>query len=174
MTRQPPLPARHLSVYDLHALGHLLPASARELVRVIGAQAAVTLLNALPGITLPVPKAANSNRHGARRWAQLVELVGPEATALLAAQFGGFALEINTCAALRCERRRRWLRAGFDVLTTGPGGLSKNHAIEQLGIELARAGEPMNNRSIEQAIDSADASGLPLNVPFNLPLFDEV
>lgn len=156
----PPRPAAHLTVQDLLTLGHLLPASARELVRCVGECAALLLLNQLPGLILPMPKTATGNRHGARRWQQLAALVGQDATALIAAQYGGFVLEINTCAALRTERRRRWLRAGFDMLTTGPGGLSKNHAIEQLAIELARAGDPMSNRGIEQAVDSADSAAL--------------
>jgi hypothetical protein len=161
---------RALHAQDLHSLGHLLPGSARELLGCVGLEAALLPLNTWPGITLKLPKSATHNSHGARRWQQLEALIGLEATTKLIAQFGGYVIEINTCFALRCERRRRWLRSGFDMLTTGPGGLSKNHAVEQLGIELARTGDTMSNRAIEQAIDASDPAGNPLSL--NFCLFD--
>lgn len=160
-------PAPHLTADDLVALGHLLPASARELVRCVGMNAALALLNDLPGVLMVVPKTATGNRHGAQRWQRLLELVGDDAMALLAAHYGGSALEINTCAALRTERRRRWLRTAFDTLTTGPAALSKNQAVQELAIALARAGGPMSARGIETAIDSLDATEYLLS-QFNL------
>jgi hypothetical protein len=151
-------PGAHLTADDLVDLGHLLPASARELVRCLGIAAALALLNGLPGVLLLVPKTATGNRYNAQRWQQLVDLVGDAAMALLVAHYAGSALEINTCAALRTERRRRWLRAAFDTLTTGPAALSKNQAMHELAIALASAGSPMSARGIETAIDSLDAT----------------
>ncbi|MBL8350493.1 MAG: hypothetical protein JNL87_09270 [Burkholderiaceae bacterium] len=143
---------------DLVDYHHLLPQTARELVRVAGATAALALLNTLPGVVMLMPKGPDNNARGARRWARLVEVAGPEAVAALAAHCGGGVLEIPTCAQLRTEIRRAWLRKRFDVLTARPPagcGLSRTQAVQELGVELAIAGYAMSSRGIETAIDGS-------------------
>lgn len=53
-----------LTAADLHQLAHLLPPSAAELVRTVGADAAAALMRRLPGVQLQVPRhrAANPDR----------------------------------------------------------------------------------------------------------------
>jgi hypothetical protein len=152
---------------DLVELGHLLPPSGLELVRTIGPRAAVALMRGLPGVQLVVPKHEHANPAGARRWAQLAEIVGAPQMPGLAAIYGGGLLDVPSCKALINEKRNRWLRRRFDELTTRPvepiaaepssiPPMSKRQAVFELGLELAGARRGLTYRQIERLIDSAD------------------
>ena len=144
-----------LTAADLASLGHLLPRSGVDLVRCVGLQAALALLNGLPGVVMTMPKTADANPHARRRWAQLVQLMGVAAVAALAAQYGGGPLEVPTCHQLRLERRNRWLRDRFDAYTASTGlGLSRNGAVYELGLDLAQAGLCMTHQGIENVLDN--------------------
>lgn len=141
---------------DLASLGHLLPRSGVDLVRCVGLQAALALLNGLPGAVMTCPKTATANRHAMRRWGQLVQVLGSaQAMRALAEQYGGGPLEVPTCHQLRLEKRNRWLRDRFDALTTAAGpGLSRNAAVYELGLELVQAGQCMTHQGIENVLDN--------------------
>lgn len=150
-----------ITAADLASLGHLLPRSGVDLVRCIGLQAALEILNGLPGAVMTMPKTPANNPHAARRWAQLVQVTGSaQAVRELAAQYGGGPLEVPTCHQLRLEKRNRWLRERFDALTAGnsatkPGpAMSRNAAVYELGLELAQAGECMTHQGIENVLDN--------------------
>lgn len=146
-----------LTAADLASLGHLLPRSGVDLVRCVGLQAALALLNGLPGVVMTMPKTPDANRHAARRWGQLAQVMGSAAVPALAAQYGGGPLEVPTCHQLRLEKRNRWLRERFDVLTANAGagpGLSRNAAVYELGLELAQAGLCMTHQGIENVLDN--------------------
>jgi len=53
-----------------------LPATARDLVRLVGWAKAEALIRELGGIPYPVPKAADNNAAGAARFERLAEIVG--------------------------------------------------------------------------------------------------
>lgn len=144
---------RDIEADDLLALGAWLPPGAAELLRCIGPSAGLALLNAWPGVAVAMPKWPDRTPAGARRWAQLVDIVGECAVEQLAAQYGGAILDIPTCAALRFERRRRWLCAHYDAITAG-GAISKAQAVQELGLLLAAQGQPMSCRAIETALDN--------------------
>jgi hypothetical protein len=144
-----------LTVADVQgSLAHLLPASAVQLVRTVGADAALALLNHFPGVQIPnVPKHPNANPHGARRWAMLAEVMGEAAMAELAASHGGHGLDVPNCHALRTARRNAWLCQRFDALVaSAPAGqgLSKNAAVELLVLAFA----PITWRQVELIVDN--------------------
>ena len=75
-----------------------LPKTAIELVRVLGWQAAASLICRFGGRKFPVPKAAGNNPDGSRRYAQLVDTVGEAGAACLVAEHGGQVVTIPSCA----------------------------------------------------------------------------
>lgn len=147
-------PEIHLTRGSLQALAHLLPPSALALVDAIGPEQALALIRQLPGVQLVVPKHANANAAGARRWALLAAVVGPDGMQRLAATYGGQMLEVPTCMAARLEQRNRWMRARFDEMTAA--GCTKAGAVYELGLELAAAGWLVTHRQIERCVDQPD------------------
>lgn len=165
MPLHPAHPHAPLTLADLNGpLAHLLPPTALGLVRAVGVDAALALLTRYPGVQMPnVPKHPDANPHGARRWAVLAEVMGEAGMRALAASHGGAGLDVPTCHALRVARRNAHLRERFDRLTATPpkgDGLSKNRAVELLGLEMA----PMTYRQVEAVVDSpqAQAAAQPL------------
>lgn len=158
--------ATHLHPAHLHApltladvqgpLAHLLPASAAQLVRALGPEAALAVLNHFPGVQIPnVPRHPDANPHGARRWAMLAGVMGEAAMARLAASHGGQGLDVPNCHALRTARRNAWLRQRFDALVATPPqgqGLSKNAAVELLVLAFA----PITWRQVELIVDGPE------------------
>lgn len=158
MTLHPAHPHAPLTLADLSGpLAHLLPPTAAALVRAVGVDAALALLTRYPGVQIPnVPKHPDANPHGARRWAALAEVMGEVAMQALARSHGGGGLDVPTCHALRVARRNAHLCSRFDQLTASPPkgeGLSKNRAVELLGLEMA----PMTYRQVELVVDSPQA-----------------
>jgi len=153
-----PSPAEFaLDVQDLAHLAHLLPDSALELVRTIGPEAAVALMRGMPGVQLMIPKSADANPAGARRYEQLACLMGASAALALIEAYGGNALDVPVCHAAALEKRNRWIRQRFDHLTArSEGALSRRQAVYELGLELSTAGRSMTYRQIERAIEAAD------------------
>lgn len=150
--------AFELDADDLRALAHLLPPSAVELARAVGAEAAAALMRELPGVQILVPRRADANPAGARRHAQLAAIVGADAMPALLAHYGGGALDIPLCVAAAVEKRNRWIRARFDFLTSRRGGaISRRQAVYELGLELAGVRRGLTYRQIERAIEAGDA-----------------
>lgn len=156
---------------DIEPLGHLLPPTAAALIRCAGVKPALALLQRWPGVTVPCPKHADSNPAGARRWAQIAEVVGDEAMPAIAAHYGGSILDVPVCRVLLMEKRNRWLRARYDELTSARlAALSGSAAIYELNLALAEAGQPMTYRSIEQLLYAGNRDADPAQ---QLPLFDD-
>lgn len=151
-------PPAVLTEADLVELQHLLPPTALALVRCAGHGAAARLLATWPGVLYPCPKFPNANADGARRWAQLSEVVGEEAMPGLAAEFGGSFIDVPTCRSALVEKRNRWIRARFDALVDavhGPG-LSAIQAQREIAIALAQAGQALVSRELERVVNRAD------------------
>lgn len=86
-----------------------LPQSARDLISQIGMPAAVALIQAMPGARFPVPRGEDNNPAGAARFAQLVDVVGYEATLILVRNYGDDRdLYVPSCkkAILRARDRQ--------------------------------------------------------------------
>lgn len=136
---------------DLRAVWSLLPYTAQALMQCLGDEAAARLLAARPGCQFMVPKHAGRHPAGARRWAELEEIVGPEAMRALAERWGGDVIEIPTCKQARDELRARAIRAEFDRLTAD--GLSGAQATYEIGLRFA----PITSRAIELMCGRGDA-----------------
>lgn len=150
-----------LAPEDLQEVWSLLPYTAQALVGCIGAQRAALLLNARPGCSFLMPKHPDANEAGARRWAELVSIIGDEGTVLLAARWGGDVLDVPTCQQARRELLRRKIRAAYDDLTK-PGGLSGQQAVYEICLRFA----PISSRAVELICGRPD-----IGVPAQAELF---
>lgn len=91
-----------------------LPQSARDLITQIGLPATVALIQAMPGIRFPVPRGENNNPDGAARFAQLVEVVGYEATLILVRNYGDDrGLYVPSCKKAILRARDRQIIADY-------------------------------------------------------------
>lgn len=149
-------PIASITQADLHSFANLVPPSGSALLRMLGIPAGLSLLNAWAGVQVVVPKGPCNNPGGAKRWAQMVALIGEEAMFLLSSEMGGEVLEVPTCDALRKERRNHAIRTQFDYLTAkAPAGegLSKSRAVQELGLSHA----PITWRQLETILDRPSA-----------------
>ena len=142
--------ARDFTPESLLAVRDLLPKTALELVGMLGTEAAAALLNARPGCEFLVPKHADRHPAGARRWAELAEIVGEQGVQALAARWGGDVIGVPVCNDARFELRARAIRAEFDRLTVNEG-YSGKQAIYEIGIKFA----PISSRAIEKILNRA-------------------
>ena len=91
-----------------------LPQSARDLITQIGLPATVALIQAMPGVRFPVPRGENNNPDGAARFAQLVEIVGYEATLILVQNYGNDrGLYVPSCKKAIVRARDRQIIADY-------------------------------------------------------------
>jgi hypothetical protein len=158
-------PDLQVTVADLLALGHLMPPVATDMLRNLGPAATEALIRVWPGQELLVPKFPNANPAGARRWAQLEHVVGPQDMPALAAAYGGGVLRVPACKKLLDEKRARWIRQRFDEITatssTGEPGLSRRSAVHEIVMALTLAHRGLTYRQVERAIDATDVTGEP-------------
>lgn len=141
-----------ITAQDMHRFDALLPESARALVRAMGMDGALRLLNGLGGVQLVVPKGPCHNPGGMKLWAYLADIVGDQAMRELSLALGGSVLDIPVLDALRKARRNYALVTAFDRLTATPpkgDGLSKARAVQQLCITHG----PITYRTVEQILD---------------------
>jgi hypothetical protein len=152
---------------DLRDFAHLVPPTGLAVLRMLGPVDALKVFNSLRGAQIIIPKGPCNNPGGAKRWAQLVAIMGADAMLLLAREMGGDCLEVPSLEALRLERRNRAIRTQFDRLTAkAPAGegLSKGRAVEELGLRFA-----LTWRQLEVILDRPSAEPSPQN-----PLFSEL
>ena len=82
---------------------HLLPMQAREIILLVGLEKTLLLVEALGGVSFPVPHSLNKT--GEARLSTLVEIVGNEAAETISRAYGGTKLYIPNCKdALRRVR----------------------------------------------------------------------
>jgi len=128
----------------------MLPRTAREIVDVIGSDAAIALLNDRAGCEFMVPKHPDKNRLGAMGWAALVQIVGEPGMQAMAKRWGGDVLCVPTCQKARTELRHRAIRTEFDRLTISHG-YSGKQAIREICLKFS----PISSRSVETIINRA-------------------
>ncbi|BAK76471.1 Mor transcription activator domain protein [Pseudogulbenkiania sp. NH8B] len=90
---------------------HLLPENARELVRLIGLNLTMKLVDLLGGTHFPIPKTAKQE---GQYFAALAEVVGVEAAKVLIRQYGNTRLYVPKCAAALRALRDANIRADYD------------------------------------------------------------
>lgn len=164
-TLSPHHPSSPIREEDLYAFAHLVPPSGVKLLALLGAHDGLLLLNAWPGVQIVVPKGPCNNPGGARRWAQIVAIVGEPATVKLADELGGECLEVPTLDDLRKERRNSAIRAQFDRLTApAPHGQSLSKAAAVLELNLLHA--PITWRQLEIIIDRPTVDWSAQNILF--------
>ena len=123
----------------------LFPRSARDLIRVAGLEGAAQLITAWRGQTWPVPAVVGGgNPAGARRWAQLVEIVGEPVATRIVRWCPGSELFIPNLKEVTWSRTQDQIRAEFDRLTT-TGGYSAREAIFELGLKHGCSGAAVQN-----------------------------
>lgn len=149
-----------LTADDCAAVRGLLPYTAHALIAAIGEQATCTLINERPGVSLVIPRHANANAAGARRWAELAELIGEEAMILLSSKYGGEVLSIPVCKAARNELQARGIRALFDRLTMVDG-----YSGRQARYECCLRFAPITSRALELICNRGDQTGIPRQQP---------
>lgn len=135
---------RRLTPEDCAAISGCLPYTALALIQAIGAVAACTLINERPGVTLVIPKHPNANAAGARRWAELAELIGEPAMQILAAKWGGEPFSVPVCKRAREELRDRRIREHWDRLVNREG-FSGRQAVYEICLLEA----PITSRAVE-------------------------
>lgn len=89
-----------------------LPATARELVEVIGIDATIDLVKMFGGDDLKIPEVVNG---ASRMWEILVETVGPQAAEKLVQRYAGTPLYIPTCKRALLALRDRSIIQRFDA-----------------------------------------------------------
>ena len=161
------MPSRPLTPEDCAAVRGCLPYTALALIKVLGAVAACTLINERPGVTLVIPKHAHANPAGARRWAELAEIIGEPAMQRLAETYGGEALSIPVCKRAREELRARRIRAHWDQLVNRDG-LSGRSAVYEICLLEA----PITSRAVEQICGRGDDGRRGGSAPAQPALFE--
>jgi Mor family transcriptional regulator len=89
-----------------------LPATARELVEVIGIDATIDLVKMFGGDDLKIPEVVNGT---SRMWEILVETVGPAGAEKLVHRYAGTPLYIPTCRIALISLRDRSIIERFDA-----------------------------------------------------------
>lgn len=93
-----------------------LPETARNIVRLVGLEAALALIREFGGVTFPFPLGADSNASGAARFASLEDVVGHHAAMRMLTEYAGEDLYIPNCKQAVSSARRR---AMIDDYTKG-------------------------------------------------------
>ncbi|GHU33611.1 hypothetical protein AGMMS50256_25870 [Betaproteobacteria bacterium] len=149
---------RPVTPADLAVLRPLpqFPDTAEELIRVAGIEAAAQLISAWPKQQYPVPmRVGGGTPLGARRYAQLEEVVGGPAAARIVRYYKGTILYIPSCEAALWAREKDGIRARADELFKE--GYSLPQAVFALGLAYDRSG-----REIERLLSEPDTLEIPV------------
>ncbi|WP_415034922.1 Mor transcription activator family protein [Azonexus sp.] len=93
-----------------------LPPSARDLVRWVGWQGAISMIREMPGARIYSPKRGPQHSQKAdARYARVAELAGEHGAAALYRAIAGGIFEVPRCAAAMARARNRDIRRAFDA-----------------------------------------------------------
>ncbi|MDR1995123.1 hypothetical protein [Azonexus sp.] len=127
------------------------PKNAVDLIRVAGLDGAAALIRAWPGQEWPCPvRVGGSNDKGARRYEQLLEIVGETAARRIVQWCGGGMLIVPNMKVAMRQRAQALIRSEYDELIRH--GYSSPEAVFGLGIKYN-----INGRSVEKIIRQPDA-----------------
>lgn len=123
------------------------PATATELIRIAGLEAAAKFITAWPGQEFPVP--LRRYGFGERRFTQLQMIVGEVAALAIVSHWGSQRLHIPSCKQALANLRRARLCADYDRLITS-GRYSHPEAVFELGISYGISGRVVE-RTLKRA-----------------------
>lgn len=112
----------------------LLPDSAKDLIRVIGLQPALALIQAKSGQVFMVPKG--------KRWTgqlfmeELAEIMGQEAVEIFCRVYGGMNFTVPSCKRAFGAMRQAQVKKQFDALTQSANPISARAAVNRLASEF--------------------------------------
>ena len=138
---------RGLAVESLSLALADLPATALELIELIGWAKTEVLIRELGGVPYPIPRGTDNPRGGAERYARLEELVGGPAAQKILARYRGTVLSIPTCRTAFTRARDREIRRRCDEGAT----------LETLAIEFR-----LTTRRISEILKIPDTTGATL------------
>ncbi|MEO1752035.1 Mor transcription activator family protein [Thiofaba sp. EF100] len=107
---------------------HDLPATARQIVALIGLPDTILLVEKLGGTTFPMP--VGKNAMGELRFTMLAEKVGVDIAKKLCEHYAREKLYIPRCAEALLRARNRIIHQQFDEMIKR--GMSANHAIAMM------------------------------------------
>lgn len=129
----------------------LFPKTAVDLIRIAGIEAAAALITAWPGQEWPVPvRVGGATDKGARRYEQLVEIVGADSAGRIIRHYGGGMLVVPNLKVVLHQLHQEQIRQEYDGLIRG--GYSSPEAVFSLGVKFN-----LNGRAIERIIRQPDA-----------------
>ncbi|MDR3055179.1 MAG: hypothetical protein LBU53_07235 [Zoogloeaceae bacterium] len=133
---------------DLQA-NRRFPASAKELIDLIGLEATAALITAYPSQEVLIPvRPGGASLPGKHSWAQLVGMVGEDTAVLLCRDYGGQKLYVPSCAPAKEAKAHDILQkkivADFDRLTMTEG-YTAGKAAQKLGIAYGLSGRSIEN-----------------------------
>ena len=138
---------------DLRDVQHLFPPLAKTLVRLIGMDATLTLVEKMGGRKFPIP--VRKNRHGEARFEELAEVIGTDAATNLCKAFGGEDIEIPICWKAKRELMFRCLRREFDHITREH---SSHYAVAKLAVKFGTTDRQVRRilGTVDNTCDTAD------------------
>lgn len=138
---------------DLRDVQHLFPPLAKTLVRLIGMEATLTLVEKMGGRKFPIP--VRKNRHGEARFEELAEVIGVDAATNLCKAFGGEDVEIPICSKAKRELMFRSLRHEFDHITREH---SSHYAVAKLAVKFGTTDRQVRRilGTVDNTCDTAD------------------
>lgn len=135
----------------------VFPKSARDLIRLIGLDAASLLVTAWGGQVFRVPAVQGGAKEaGEKAYQKLVEIIGEEAAHAIVKEYRGTLLSVPNLTIALHAYVQDTVRNEFDVMVT-LGGLSSTEAVFELGIKHRMAGktiEKIVNTPFNQTIDT--------------------
>lgn len=117
------------------------PKSAHELIRVIGADAASSLITAWGGQVFNVPAViGGGNPLGAQRYRKIARVIGEQAAKSLVSEWRGLTISVPNLKEVRHAYIQDVIRREFDSLVTHDR-LSSTEAVFDLGVKYRLAGK---------------------------------
>ncbi|MDR3322905.1 MAG: hypothetical protein LBS89_01720 [Zoogloeaceae bacterium] len=123
-----PKELQDLSVYPA------FPETVRELVRVLGLEAAAAVVTHFAGRSFRVPVAVSSpfQRPASRSRREILKCISFEVLTQLVKEMGGCDIYIPSCQKAMLQKQADKIRAEFDMLTGKTGGYTFRQAIFDL------------------------------------------
>jgi len=123
------------------------PATASDLIEIVGLESAAKLIGAWPGQEADIPtRHSITTGRGRFMFDKLTSVIGEDAAWKIVDELCGCTLQIPNCKAVRYAYTQDVIRTKYDEMTS-VGGMSSPVAVFELGIEFNLA-----RRSIERIL----------------------
>lgn len=135
----------------------IFPQSARDLMRMIGADATSLLVTSWGGQVFKVPAVVGGAREaGKRAYRKITEVIGEKAAQKIVNECRGTTLSVPNLKEARHAFVQDTVRKEFDAMVT-LGGLSSTEAVFDLGVKYRMAGKTIErivNKPFNPTIDT--------------------